>query len=230
LRIEPEFSSVSIVLVGNLNPSIFTPDWFARHGLLTEDEVDAAEVEIIHAQITKFNATWLNIMVDTDRFTASTSEPPIQLRDLVVRTFQEQLSHTPLKMLGINREVHFSVGNSDNRTRIGYKLAPPEAWGDWASRVTAASDGVRGGLRSLVMEQQVLDDRSKGHIQSTVQPSAKIRDNKGIYVRVNDHYEVKNKDAVVGSLEIVDCIKNRFESSIATSDWIIDQIMALKET
>jgi len=230
LRIEPEFSSVSIVLVGNLNPSIFTPDWFARHGLLTEDEVGAADVEIIHTQISKFHATWLNIMVDTDRFTASTSEPPIQLRDLVVRTFEEKLSHTPLRMLGINREVHFSVGNSDNRTRIGYKLAPPEAWGDWAPYVVAASGGDRGGLRSLVMEQQVLDDRSKGYIQSTVQPSAKIRDHKGIYVRVNDHYEAENKENVVGSHEMIEYIRDRFESSIKHSDWIIDQIMALKET
>lgn len=38
--IEPEISTTSVVLVGSLNPTIFTPDWFARHGLLSDKEAE----------------------------------------------------------------------------------------------------------------------------------------------------------------------------------------------
>ena len=37
MRIEPEISGVSVVLLGDFNPAIFTPAWFALHGLLPEE-------------------------------------------------------------------------------------------------------------------------------------------------------------------------------------------------
>jgi hypothetical protein len=43
--IEPEISTTSVVLVGSLNPTIFTPDWFARHGLLSDKEAESARVD-----------------------------------------------------------------------------------------------------------------------------------------------------------------------------------------
>ncbi len=35
--------------------------------------------------------------------------PYARIRDLVLRIFKEQLSHTPLSAFGINRNVHFRV-------------------------------------------------------------------------------------------------------------------------
>ncbi len=51
MRIQPELSEISIVLVGSLNPRIFTPDWFARNGLLTGREADEADLDVVHAQL-----------------------------------------------------------------------------------------------------------------------------------------------------------------------------------
>ena len=34
MRIEPEISGVAVVLLGDFNPAIFTPAWFAMHELL----------------------------------------------------------------------------------------------------------------------------------------------------------------------------------------------------
>ena len=34
MRIEPEISGVQVVLVGDFNPAIFTPAWFALYRLL----------------------------------------------------------------------------------------------------------------------------------------------------------------------------------------------------
>ena len=34
MRIEPETSGVSVVVLGTFNPAIFTPAWFELHGVL----------------------------------------------------------------------------------------------------------------------------------------------------------------------------------------------------
>ena len=228
--IEPQFSLVSVVLVGNLNPKIFTPDWFARHELLTGKEADAAEVEVIHPQITKFRAGWLSLLVETERFVCDTTEPPIQLRDLVVRTFSEHLSHTPLRALGINRTVDFSVGNVEQRDRIGYKLAPPEAWGSWAKDLMAASDKKRSGMTSLTMRQTIFKEaRPPGHTSATVQPSTRIKKNAGIFVQVNDHYEVENPGKVTGADEVIRYLAELFDQSLSRSEWIVNNVMELKD-
>lgn len=229
MLIEPEFSSVSIVLVGSLNPKIFTPDWFARYDLLSLKEADSAEVEIVHQQVTKFRAGWLSLSIETNRFVVETTDHPIQLRDLVVRTFQEYLPHTPIGMLGINRDVHFSVGSVEARDRIGFMLAPTEVWGEWEPDIRAAEGNIHGGMMSVEMRQSLVKDRPGGYIQATVQPSTKIKNRTGIYVRVNDHYQIDDPDKALGCEEVVGYLAAEFDNSIRRSEWIIDRVMALKD-
>ena len=56
----------------------------------------------------------------------------------------------------------------------------------------------RGGLVSMTMQQNMPEDRPRGFIQTTLQPSLKVRENAGIYMLVNDHYEVENPAEIVG--------------------------------
>ena len=110
MRINPEISGTSIVLVGGFNPTIFTPAWFEFHGLLPEGVSEAATLEIAHPKVTSFTAEWLHLNVMPERFSAETAQSPdVRVLDLIVRTFREHLSHTPLKTFGINRNVHFTV-------------------------------------------------------------------------------------------------------------------------
>lgn len=230
MRIQPELSEVAIVILGSLNPRIFTPDWFARYGLLPAKDADGATIDVVHAQITSFRTDWLRLSVQQDRFQASTTTAPyIRLSDLVVRTFKEFLPHTPLAKLGINRFVHFDVGSFEARDRIGEMLAPKGPWGDWVRYLSADDEKRRGGMTSLTMVQKKVEDRTKGYIQATVQPSNRIgRGRTGIYMHVNDHYEAEEPDKVAGSDEIVATLIERFDDSIRRSEWIIDQIMKLK--
>ena len=97
MRIQPELGDVAIVLVGNLNPRIFTPHWFALNGLFIPKEAEASEIEVVHAQVTAFRMDWLKLRVEQQRFAVETTEAPyVRMSDLVVRTFKEFLSHTPL--------------------------------------------------------------------------------------------------------------------------------------
>jgi len=231
MRIQPEHSSVSIVLVGSLNAAIFHPAWFVANELLCKDNLEGAEVELVHHQLTAFKmGDWLNIRVEPSRFIAETSEPPfVRLSDLVVRTFGEVLTHTPISMMGINRRVHFSVGDETTRNRIGQVLAPQEAWGEWASAIASKKSEKHGGMISLTMSQEDLEDRELGHIRAKVEPSVLIKGNSGVFVEINDHYEISDKASPDGAIRITALLARQFDDSIRRSEWIIDQVMALKE-
>jgi hypothetical protein len=76
MRIAPDLGDASMVLVGSFNPRIFRPDWFARVGLVTEAEAGAANVEIIHPEITVLWMDRLRLRVEPGRLIATTEEAP----------------------------------------------------------------------------------------------------------------------------------------------------------
>jgi hypothetical protein len=229
MRIEPEISGVAVVLLGDFNPAIFTPAWFAMHELLPRAAVDTAELRVAHPQLTEFSSDWLYLQVTTDRFTADTGQAPhVRVRDLVVRVFKEHLHHTPLRALGINRNVHFRVGSLAERDRIGTALAPTKPWGCWRGELDL--DEEHGGMTSLTMSQTRPKGRSPGgRINVTVEPSNRIGDGRtGVYVRVNDHYAAADGGSG-GNAELMGHLHDRFEASIRQSDGIIDHVMSLSK-
>ena len=231
MRIEPTIAGASIVLVGNFNPAILAPDWFVRQGLVKEQAVIRDDPDlIIHPQIAQFKLDWCRIVTEPSKFSISGAKDPlVQLMDLTVRTFGEFLSHTPVRQLGINRYVHFPVESVEARDKIGQRLAPPEAWGDWSGAIITNAGSKRGGMRSLTMEQQVFDYERTGYIRTTVQPSSLLPSGLGVFVEVNDHYEVAATDALMGTQKIISILKENFEPSRAYADGIIDQVMKLAQ-
>ncbi|MGA3085272.1 MAG: hypothetical protein ABSE95_10800 [Thermodesulfobacteriota bacterium] len=230
MLIEPEISGVSIVLLGSFNPPIFHPEWFAKYGLINDKEKEAAEIAIIHREIAMFRMEWLSINVQPGRFAAETQEGPfIRLADFVVKTFRDYLYHTPIGKMGINRLVHFNVESEEIRNRIGKILAPLDGWGAWGKNIEKSSPKKRGGMNSLTMLQQDLDDRKRGFIRAKIEPSNKIQGMAGIYMEVNDHYEVEFPDQNQDCEEIMMILGRQFDDSLRRSEWIIDQIMALKD-
>ena len=227
MRIEPEISGVSVVLLGDFNPAIFTPAWFALHGLLPEDVADNADLQVAHQQVTEFAADWLHLQVAVDRFSIETLQAPhIRLLDLVVRIFKEHLHHTPLRAFGINRQVHFQVKSSAERDRIGRTLAPVEPWGAW--RQDLGLDGEYGGMKSLTMSRVNPEGRpTGGQINVTVEPSNRIRNRRiGVHVRVNDHYAGGNAELETAE-HLMELLASNFDTSLERSNGIIDHIMSL---
>jgi hypothetical protein len=228
LRIEPEISGVAIVLRGNFNPSIFQPFWMAQQGLITDEAAAAATVSVIHPEISQFSIESDFILnVQSDRFQLSRATAPlVTVSDLCSRIFGDILPHTPINQLGINRSVHFSVGSTQERDRIGKLIAPPDPWGEWGAGFSSDDPVKLGGLQTMTMINKKVSDRDAGWVQARIEPSQAIgKGETGIFMEINDHYQIKDTtDAVV----VMGILQDRFDTSIANADKIIDQIMSLK--
>ena len=106
-------NEASIVVVGSFNPTIFSPDWLLRHGLISQAEMDDVNLEIIHRDVAKFSCGWLSIEVVFNRFTARTNDHSyfLPLKDLVVSVFSI-LNQTPVEQMGMNRAFDIALPES----------------------------------------------------------------------------------------------------------------------
>ena len=227
MRIEPEISGVNVVLLGNFNPAIFTPAWFALHNLLPRSVAENAKVEVTHEQLSVFSTDWLRLEVQVRRFSAETLQAPyVRLRDLVTFLFGEHLHHTPIKAFGINRRVHFQVASLAERDRIGRTLVPVEPWGTWCHDLGVS--GEQGGMTSVTMTQVNPTGRAPGgRVNAIVGPSNRIgQERTGVFVEVNDHFALDDTSSQTGK-QFMQLIDSNFDESLIRSDRIIDHIMSL---
>jgi len=227
MRIQPELGSVSIVLIGNFNPAIFQPAWLAKHDLISSQAAETAQIGIVHPELTSFGIEGsFTLQVERERFAIDrTIAPFIVISDMACKIFEELLPHTPIKKLGINRLIHFDAGSPEIRDRIGERLAPREPWGEWGTLVSSGEGRLHGGLRAITMIQNNVSDRPAGWIQAKLEPSLRIKGGRsGIFMEVNDHYEVS---AAEDAGEIIAILAANFDRSIRNSENIIDQIMGL---
>jgi len=229
MHIEPEISAASIVMVGSFNPQIFQPFWFAHHDIISDEDAEIAKIAVLLPEISRFNLEGdFSVQVERERFAIDRAVAPlIRIADVVCRLFGELLPHTPIGQVGINRMIHFDLGSQEARDQIGIKLAPREPWGEFGRLASGGEGAKHGGLISLVLTQRDVSDRTNGWIQAKVEPSHVIaRGRTGIYMEINDHYDLGKRPD--GADEIVEIVRTRFDTSLAHSDSIIDQIMSLK--
>jgi hypothetical protein len=229
MLIEPEIDGASIVMIGNFNPQIFHPFWFANYEIITEEAAENAVVPFIHPEISTFRIdAEFNVQVERNRFSIDRGFAPlIRVADVVTKVFGELLPHTPIGQVGINRMVHFNVKSVDERDRIGQILAPPGPWGDWGKLFPADDPNKLGGLLSMTMTQRNVTDRPAGWVNTKVEPSQVVGRGRGIFVEVNDHYDIARKPE--NAEEIVEIVRAQFDASMTRAASIINQIMSLKQ-
>ncbi|MEW5818471.1 MAG: hypothetical protein AB1798_24160 [Spirochaetota bacterium] len=211
----PALEGLSIVLLGDFNPKIFQPAWFAAEELIRKRESEEAKIEIINPEIVIFSLDWARLEIIRNRFTISTNQEPYyeSLRDLVIGTFK-LLRHTPIGKMGINIEMHFRMKSEEEWHTFGHKLAPKEIWNEILENP---------GLRSLTMEGNVRGDSLKGYIRVKVEPSPRFHP--GILFKVNDHYEIKAPNTAMGADEIINTLENSWKESLKRSKGIINSLL-----
>lgn len=200
---EPQLEIVGtdVVAVGDFNPRIFRPDWFARMELLPSGEVEQAveNTEILHRDIVIFKTSWLSIQVTKERFSASTSDITkfLPLRDLVVGAFS-CLSHTPIRAVGLNYNAHYRLSDEETWHSFGHFLIPKEPWGFMLNP----------GTRSVVVRGEG-DEGGPKYVDIRVEPSKRIKC--GVYLHINQHYAITKDDSEIGSAEpLVDIVAGQW--------------------
>lgn len=214
MKRDPKIHGHTIVLLGNFNPTIFQPAWFANENLLQKAEVESATIDVIHADIVAFSLPWLTLQVTRQRFAVETFQMPYfeVIRDLVIGTFA-LLRYTPINLMGINFTKHIAVESLDEWHAIGHKLAPKDVW---------ESLLLKPGMRSLSM-QGMRDDERGGYVLVQIEPSPKVTH--GIYIAINEHYESPKTALPTGSDEVMDVLKERWTVSYKNSERIISSLM-----
>ncbi len=222
----PEISSASIVLVGKFNPAIFTPAWFAKVGIITDSELGSSATRVVHPEITQFDISRFRVEVQPARFQITTMEEPfVSILDDIEEIFVRHLPHTPTGSFGINYNVHFLLSSPGQRIALGRALAPTEPWGAFGSRLAEpTSPELASGMVTLIMQETNPSDRNKGARRVKVQPSKKVDKLRGVFVDINDHFEMETSDEI-GAGDSILLLRERFDASIAESKTIVSELM-----
>jgi len=232
MRYTPEAQLVSIVVIGNFNPAIFSPAWLRLHDVISDDELAVASIKIAHPGISDFDIDTLNIQVTSERFSAIiTSIPSVRVADLVEIVFGSLLRHTPVRQVGINYQLHFNLDVAARRTALGRKLAPLSPWGAWGEALDQEDLRRTGGLRSLTMEEVVPDGRKTGgYRRVTIEPSTlkSSLQQAGVFMSINDHHEL-HTDATTTEF-LISVLRDEFDRSLEASRAIVSDMMSLAES
>jgi hypothetical protein len=222
---ELAISGTTVVLRGNFNPAIFQPAWFSAEKVLPQGETNSAKIDVISPQIASFSTEWLTFQTTQDRFLARTQlgHMELPLRDFVVATFR-LLRHIPVRVMGLNWDAHYNMGSIEAWHEIGHALSPKEKWQGLL---------LDPGTRSLTIEGR-RPDAYRGYIQVQLEPSNVI--DHGLYVAINDHYELLSTEdteqapngtdstVIVGASKMIEAMEAVWEESSARSKAIMEGV------
>lgn len=169
----------TVVVRGVFNAAIFSPHWFRDQELIGDLEMHDAEIDVISRNISVFQMSWLRCQVTEDGLQLSTEnvEEFERLRDAVIGVLHT-LQHTPVAVLGINRDFHVQMDSYDDLNRIGDAITPKNIW-DGLLHFPAMRSVTMFGARS---------DRLAGQVTVQVEPSMRVEN--GLFVNHNDHYNL----------------------------------------
>jgi hypothetical protein len=212
-----QVNSASVVLTGSFNPAIFQPEWFVRQNLLPAEECEKAEIKIIAPQVCEFQTERFVIQVTTERF-AVLSKPdanPAPIRDLVAGTFFT-LEHTPLKALGLNRDMDFALPSEEAWHQVGDTLAPKDIW----KKILQG----RIGMRSLLVQSEVpnFPDATQDSTRLWVRIEPSVRVKYGLYIQTNEHFVAPKGEE---SRYLMEPIRSRWEGAYNYAAEVADCII-----
>jgi hypothetical protein len=184
---ESTVEGATIVALGSFNPAIFQPYWFLEHQLLPKEEVDEADVEIVHRDATSFQAVWFSFQATHQRIAIETRDASKfhPLRDLVSGIFQI-LEHTPVGALGLNVLRHVRIVDSEEFRVYLDRVAPASFWNRAVPSATPRTIEVRG--------TPTTGEASRLEIR--LEPRLRVDAESEITIRVNQHYPFVGEDGI----------------------------------
>jgi len=221
-----EIFNAVIVVVGDFNPAIFTPDWLVQSQLIGKD--DAGEIPnlsksfLVSREVTTFEAKIFALQVLQNRFfMASKDALSPAFKDLGVGILQ-LLPHTPISAVGLNFMGHFKLQNADDYHRVGDVLAPKSIWTtlfpDKAAGLAELTIRIQDGVRGEEL-------KSKDEKRITVQPSEKVQP--GVFLSYNDHHDLRASegDGLRPGERAAKIIDEHWQSSLDDAVRVFDEVI-----
>lgn len=221
---------VSAVLIGSFNPSIFHPSWLALNNLISSEAFEAADLQVSHPDISRFDANFMSFDIQKTRISIRCEADKDGLVfDMVMSIFGNLLTHSPVSRVGINRTVDLLCGTEQKRDELGKRMAPQSAWGSWGEEIALGDGGLHGGMQRLVMRQIPRHDGRKGHFQADLQPLSSSSD--AIRLDFNSELVVDELEEVKGSEKAVllfeECWNDDLEKAKNISNEILEIVDGL---
>lgn len=213
---EPQIYELSLVFIGDFNPSIIQPIWLSSRKLIQETEGENADIELIHKEVSKFHLDWVGIEVTQQRFSfRSTSQSHFRMvKDLATSIFKK-LNETPLINIGINHSFHYQL-NESAYYDVGERLVPFSKW-----------DGIMSDPRLKLLEiiENPRNDSFNGHYRIRVSQSELLA-KYGVCININDHFSVGEHavKSTKDSKEIIDILENCWDSSTERANNTIKEL------
>ncbi len=183
--IEREAEGVNVVLMGAFEPWVLQPEWFATQGLFTQAEASGTNVQENTDDRVAFKTDVFDVTAKRGHLLIGTTRPRSLLRLKEVVSGMLALLQPNITRLGINRGTHFRLPSVEAWREIAQRLAPCQDWG-LLPDVT---------MRELTVQGSRLDGRP-GSVIVKVEPSVQV--GPGVYIQVNDQFEVANRPSAEG--------------------------------
>lgn len=178
MAVQEEQRTLAVVILGSFNPAIFQPAWFAAEELLPLGEAENAVVEVVHPEVSIFEADWLRLEVTRERLAFVTPRESHfeALRDLAIGTLT-LLRHTPTRVCGVNHSSVLQYPDRKSFDGFGWRLSPRDLWEPVLTRPGVV----------LLDEQGVRPDERDGYIRVRLQTF--LDGTYRVRLEVNDHFD-----------------------------------------
>lgn len=196
----------SIVLVGNMNPKIFHPEWLIRKGIVAEWDYSKNKDDVINladlAQIGLPDDLKITVLLNQFSIRSSRASEYLSLQDMIINIFT-LLAETPITKMGMNFSSVIKIENIDKWKKFGHELAPQQYWKNAIPFIETLDEEkqMELGLWELTMNLPRPDD-FEGYIRPkiAVLPQA---GQKTLSFNINNHIEITDSSAetMIGILE-----------------------------
>lgn len=212
----------SIVLVGNINPKIFHPEWFIGKSIV--EEWDYSNEEVINlpdmAQLTLPGKRMIVVLFNQFSVRSPLASEHFTLKDLVTHTFAI-LSETPITQMGMNYNSVIKISDIDKWMQFSLKLAPHECWKQAAGFIEELNEEKQKELGLWEMSMNLpRPDELSGFIRPKIAIFPAIRQT--LQLSINNHIEI---DAS-GTIMMNKVLEDNWEQSLALAKRLTSNIMS----
>ena len=210
-------SSISFVGIGHFSPPQFSPYWLQSENLIRNENVDKKKV-FIAPDISHFSIPGITFRVYPESLEIATDDARYfqPIKDLVMGIFSI-LDRTPIYRFGVNHGYHFQVESEADLNKLRDSLSPKKFW--------------EKNLESVLLKELTIQAKNKysseegDNAKVTVARSNKVRH--GVYVHINNHFEVIQKNSFDQTNYLVETIKSHWLEMEKGSKEILKGIMEL---